>query len=437
MTNTLNQGQQEASDDFFKFLLSGEKEMIISGPGGVGKSFLMCHLIDKIIPSYHSTCRMLGVDPKYDRVEMTATTNKAAEVLATGTNRPTSTIHSLLNLTVQEDYQTGQTKLKRTDRWRVHENMILFVDECSMIDTPLEQKIHEGTHNCKIVYVGDHCQLAPVTEPISPIYTRNIPFCELTEPMRTTNPYLQALNEQMRHSVETGEFFPIQEVPGIIDWFDDEQMQTELDVAFAQQTHSSRILAYTNSRVNQFNDHIRELRQLPAMLGPGEFLINNSAVQLRQIVNGKSQLKTLSVEAEVEILDQSPITRLRITEDVDLDVTYCTLKTGYNGIFERVPVPVDRDHFHALIKYFGRVKNWQAYFHLKQSYPDLRPRDAGTVYKAQGSTYDTVYVDLGNISTCHNPNQAARMLYVALSRCRHRIVLYGHLAEKYGGVLRA
>jgi ATP-dependent exoDNAse (exonuclease V) alpha subunit len=60
---------------------------------------------------------------------------------------------------------------------------------------------------------------------------------------------------------------------------------------------------------------------------------------------------------------------------------------------------------------------------------------AKTVHKSQGSTHDDVYIDLGNISTCHNPNQAARMLYVAFSRARNRVFLFGQLAEKYGGLI--
>ena len=46
----LNQGQQAASDNFFEFLLSDEKEMIISGPGGCGKTHLMGHMIDEVMP---------------------------------------------------------------------------------------------------------------------------------------------------------------------------------------------------------------------------------------------------------------------------------------------------------------------------------------------------------------------------------------------------
>ena len=98
----LNQGQQAAADGFFDFLFSNDKELIISGPGGVGKSFLMGYLIDEIMPRYEKMCSLLNQPAKYHDVHMTATTNKAAEVLAqdrahtsiqnTGTKAPDATL---------------------------------------------------------------------------------------------------------------------------------------------------------------------------------------------------------------------------------------------------------------------------------------------------------------------------------------------------------
>ena len=55
------------------------------------------------------------------------------------------------------------------------------------------------------------------------------------------------------------------------------------------------------------------------------------------------------------------------------------------------------------------------------------------MHKSQGSTYDTVFIDLENIGSCRNPDQVARMLYVAVSRARNRIFLFGKLPTKYGG----
>ena len=216
--DNLNQGQRVAAEGFFSFLFGSDKELNISGPGGVGKTFLMGVLIDEIMPRYFDTCKLMGIEPEYDEVVMTATTNQAAEVLALSTGRPTETIHSLMNLTIKDDFKTGRSLLVKTRSWFVHERKIIFVDEGSMIDTPLRNIILEGTNNCKIVYVGDHCQLAPVMESLSPIYRNNLPFFELTEPMRNNKQAaLMSVCNQLRNTVETGVFQPIQIVPGVID----------------------------------------------------------------------------------------------------------------------------------------------------------------------------------------------------------------------------
>ena len=424
----LNQGQQEAADAFFQFLFSEEKEFGISGPGGVGKTFLMGHLIDVILPRYFETCKLMGIKPEYDSVHMTATTNKAAEALAHATKRSCETAASFFNLKVQDDFSTGKSKLIKTRQWVVHTRKIIFIDECSMIDSGLYAAIQEGTMGCKIVYVGDHCQLAPVGEKLSPVYMQGIRFYNLTEPMRNAGqPELIKLCNQLRNTVETGVFQPIKLIPGVIDWADDEQMEEAIAYKFTQQTHDSRILAYTNKRVIQYNDHIRTLRQLPDHYTVGEFLVNNTPVHLHRSM--------LSVEAEVEIVSlDDDVEDIVIEPDTILQVRRATIRTAIGSTFTNVPIPIDRDHFTALVKHYQRTKNWERYFHLKGTYPDLRPQDASTVYKAQGSTYDIVFIDLGNISACNVPDQVARMLYVAISRPRTRIIFYGNLAEKYGGL---
>lgn len=428
-TLSLNEGQQAAADGFFQFLFDEGKELIISGPGGVGKTFLMGHLIDQIMPRYQQTCQLMGIKSEFDEVVMTAMTNKAAEVLAMATGRPTQTIHSFMNLKVMDDYETGRSLLTKTKNWRVHCNTIIFIDECSMVDRGLLEMLREGTHKCKIIYVGDHCQLAPIMEPISPIYRLGLPFYNLSEPMRNSGqPALMNLCNQLRHTVETGEFKPIQVVPGVIDHLDGPQMEQEVISSFSNDGAPARILAYTNKQVVAYNDYIREMRQLTEPYHVGEKLINNAAIQ--------TPIGMMSVEEEIEIvrLDEI-ISSVEISTGVMLDVVRADLRNKFGEIYSNIPLPVDKKHFSDLVKYYQKQKNWNRYFHLKNQYPDLRPRDAATVHKAQGSTYDTAYVDLNNLSTCHNPNQAARLLYVAFTRARNRVVLYGDLADKYGGLV--
>jgi hypothetical protein len=425
----LNQGQQQAADGFFEFLFSKDKELCISGPGGVGKTYLMGHLIDAVMPQYLATCKMMGITAQYTEVEMTATTNKAAEVLSSATGRPCGTIFSFMRLTVKEDNTTGKTFITKSRDWVVHKNKIIFVDEASMIDTPLRNYILEGTHDCKIVYVGDHCQLAPVMEPLSPVYRESLPFYELTEPMRTNLGPLQLVNLQLRETVKTGEFHPIRIVPGVIDHLDGEQMEHLVNTTFREQTKEARILGYTNNQVMAYNGHIRGIRALPEELTVGELVICNSAIQLKN-----SRMK---VEQELEVLEVSPLLEPVTIDDNDTElmIRRAMLKSQWGTIYADVMVPADRSHYDQLLKYYKSHKLWNRFFFLKNNFPDLRPRDAATVHKAQGSTYDTVFIDLDDVSSCRNPDTAARLFYVAFSRARSRVVLYGELADKYGGLI--
>ncbi|ANJ65280.1 putative DNA helicase [Erwinia phage vB_EamP_Rexella] len=429
-TAPLNAGQQAAADGFFAFLFDQTQEIIISGAGGVGKTFLMGYLIDEIMPRYFSTCQLMDIEPEFDEVVMAATTNKAAEVLTLSTSRGCGTIHSFMNLKVRDDYGTGRSILTKKNTWTVHQNKIVFIDECSMIDSALLAMLKEGTHKCKIVYVGDHSQLAPVMEAISPIYRNNIPMFVLTEPMRNAGqPALLEVCQQLRDTVETGVFNPIKIVPGVIDHMTSEEMQAEIDKHFVSGETQSRILGYTNKRVQDYNQYIREVRGLPEQFTVGEHLINNSGIQFK---NGM-----LSVEQEVKITFMSSQTAsIRIEEGVEMDVHICTLETMLGERYEDVKIPANREHYEALVAYYRRMKNWERFYFLKNNFPDLRPRDACTVHKSQGSSYDTTFIDLNDLSTCRNPDLAARLLYVAFTRARNRVVLYGELAEKFGGLIQ-
>lgn len=424
--NPLNAGQQAAANGFFEFLFQDDKkEIIISGPGGYGKTFLMGHMIDSILPQYHDTCKLMGIESQYNEVAMTATTNKAAEVLSRSTERPSGTVHSFFNLRVKDDFKTGLSNLVRTPSWRVKENTIIFIDECSMEDRQLYREIQGGTMNCKIVHVGDHCQLAPVKETLSPIYSRGLPFFQLTQPMRNADqPALMELCAQVRKMVETGIFTDIHTVPGVVDHLTDAQMEQEVIDHFPDNKGDIRLLAYTNVMVNQYNGFIREMRKLPMEATEGETLINNSSLRLGD--------KALSVEEEVEVMEINRVFPLRITEDVNLTVQECTIKNSFGELIYNAYVPIDKHHFSELVKYFARTKNWERYFYMKNTFLDLRPRDASTVHKAQGSTCDTVYIDLGDLSVCTSNDQVARLLYVGVTRARKRVVFYNQLASRFG-----
>ena len=121
----LNKGQEAVAKEFFDFLLDpNASEFNISGPGGTGKTFLMSHLIDDTMPAYMETCSLMGTKPLYNEVVMTATTNKAAEVLAQATGRPTSTYHSFQGLIVKNDFKTGEANVVPSKSFNIKKNKI-------------------------------------------------------------------------------------------------------------------------------------------------------------------------------------------------------------------------------------------------------------------------------------------------------------------------
>lgn len=427
----LTEGQQAAADAFFEFLMTADRTFAISGPAGTGKTFLMSYFANDVMKLYEASCALLDVRPEFHEVAFTATTNKAAEVLEKGLQRPVSTIHSYIGLKVKENYRTGKTELQRTNSYKVRRNVILFIDECSMVDTKTYDEIMEAFPYSKIVFVGDHAQMAPVGESLSRVYTElnHDNLAVLTEPVRNAEqPALMALCSQLRDTVETGIFRPILEVDGVINYLDDDLLAEGLAHVFQEADPSSRVLCYTNSRVQTYNEHIREeVRKQPAEFQVGDVLVVASA-----FANGKVQL---SVEREVEVFKVDPPEVNTAYRGVcGNDILYRDIHLGAPGASEpsmTVPVAFDQDLIARMLKNLSRQRDWTSYFDLKASFADLRDKAACTVYKAQGSTYDNVFVDLGNIGTAFDPEQAARMIYVAVSRAKTRVFLYGQLHGRF------
>lgn len=428
----LNQGQRKAFDDCFGFLLSEDPFFVISGPAGTGKTYLMNTISEAGMQHYHNSCALMNVEPDFHAVAFTATTNKAAEVLEVSIGKPTKTIHSFLGVKVLENYRTGKTDIAKGRDWKPKAPMILFIDECSMIDQTLLEIILETMPGSKIIFVGDHSQMAPINAKLSPVYDTVSPdnFAVLTEPVRNANSTaLKDLCLQLRDTVETGIFKPMDSVAGVIDYLDDVAMPAELDQVFKIQNPSSRVLCYTNEQVNLFNEYIRsDVRNLPPEFVPGDVLVVAQAYQRGKV--------NFSVERELTVKRVGPTqyddTHSGILGDevIEYNLIDFTDPTG-TSLIEDIPVARKRAPVDFTIKTYAKRKQWPAYFDLKATYLDLRDKAASTVYKAQGSTYDSVYIDLGNIGKSFDPQQVARMLYVAVSRAQTRVCFYGRLPLRY------
>lgn len=421
--STLNEEQMKALDDFFSFMLSNDKYYHLTGPGGTGKTYTLARIMDEGMKRYEQACKLFNIPQTIFTFALTATTNKAAEVLSQAVGVPAQTIHSYMGFKVFVDYTTGQQKLSvKNPNMSPKYNELIIIDESSMIDFQLYTLLEKYTHNCKFLFVGDHCQMAPVQEKKSKIYEHDTYLSKLTTPMRqANNAPLLALAAQWRKTVETGQFYPMKEEPGVVDFLSGPQMQALVDKTFKEPDNNARILCYTNKQVKAYNKHIRMLRGLPDYFDQGEFLVSGSAYNAGDY--------SLSVEEEIEVTQNYYKESTIKLGDIEFN-TYLIRIRKRNMEFD-VKIPSDINHFNECKNYFKRKKDWVKYYHMQERYPDLRMRDASTVYKAQGSTYDTVFVDLTDISSCTHADQAARMMYVATTRPKKNIYFYGQLKKDY------
>ena len=420
----LNKEQQSAFIDNIDFINdSSRKYHNVSGGAGTGKTYFISQVADGILRHKDSKSPL-------HTVEITATTNKAAAVIKDAMpHRATSiqTVYSFLNLRVSENFSTGEVKCVPTKNWCVYSGVFLIIDECSMVNSELFKYLEMAVDNtCKVLFVGDKNQLAPVKEHISPIYKKNYTTSYLKTPVRNAGqPALMALCEQVKETVLTGVFTPIVEVPGVIDFLDGGQLKGVMERDYDQEDVGKRILSYTNRRVVEYNTYIRQIRGYQEPFEVGEILSNNSAAELA----GKERMYTDQLVRVVEILSNQVNSDVVPGEDLET-ITLVVEDLSHKGQYE-VTAFADPEDRANVLKYYAGLKKWDRYFKAKNTFPDFRSVAASTTHKAQGSTYDDVIVDLADIGKCTNNGQTARMQYVALSRPKDHIFIRGKLPERY------
>ena len=430
---TLNADQANAMKSINAFLIGGQREFLITGGPGVGKTFTTSEIVRTVRKTLQNYAAAMG--KKYVPMELvlTSTTNKAAAVLEEQTGHPTSTVHSYLGVIPSKDYQTGATKLKRTNMYRVRSNTILLIDEASMIDNSLHRLLKEAMDDtCKIIYVGDKNQLPPVMEKLSramDLASNSASHYEITTPVRNAGaPALMDLCNRLRQDIlnetDKNQLTNWPQVPGEIEYMDGQEFQTFVNATYGpgglvQATDAEmkcRILCYTNRSVIGYNKHIRTLRGLPEQPTPGEFLICNSHYSISRSValnvEEEVRIEKLNAEKEIEVDAYNKI--------VAIPIEIASASKGRH-VVNMAKNPADVEH---LLKLYKASKQWPAFFKLKEMFIDLRNREASTVYKAQGSTYESVVMVMNDIFSSRDLNQLRRMLYVGASRAKSKVYLY-------------
>lgn len=411
---TLTEGQQKAMEAYTAFLMDpSERVFVLGGYSGTGKSTLVRYLLPhtkKILQTIH----LVDPDfPAYD-IELTATTNKAAENLELLTKMPVRTIHSFLGLRVSKDYHTRATMLTPAKRDDIKRGYILFIDEASWVDGELLHLIFQQTADCKIIFMGDPAQLLGIKADDAPVFKAAYPSAYLTEVVRAADGGpIERLSTQFRHTVTTGTWSRFTPDGNHVQHLPRDQFEMAIVREFNRpdwKFRDSKVLAWTNQRVNDFNSAIRGCVKGSPSFEVGDYVVCNSYVQ----GNRNRPLKT---DEMVHITKIGPETEIHEVKGHWYEINHLEEFFG----------PLSLDAWKRAEERLKSEKKFGALDQMDRSWIDLRAAYACTVDKSQGSTFDRVFIDLDDIGGCRNADRLARMLYVSTSRAREQVIFTGDI----------
>ncbi len=444
-----------------RFVRSDHSAALVLGPGGTGKSTTVTYTLSRL---YND-----------NDVIFAAFTNKAAQnlrrmIAACGSEFETTTIHKLLRLESKTIEKEGKLTVafnyKRDSIKYLEKYQVIVIDELSMISTDLQKYLNDvSTHlpGLKIIYMGDYYQLPPVNETSAEIFRQSISFAYpvyyLTKVMRAKNEVLadifRKLYEMCRdvhknlHSfIQT---YPKCVIPKTSSF--SKLMNIYIQAIAANQdaiwlTHSNKRMQAINILVqNTINDE-KKLPQIDEDADP-EFHVGDRFMLDRPAnVCECKHLGQYKNTPWYEYRTPTDVTLYngevyKIAEIRNIYVTSFLSRLEYF----KDPIPaqlimVEVEGAKHHVVYIKKASQQNILRRLKQSekyrrYLDMATEFMGTfsifnygyattIYKAQGSDYDRVFIDMRNIYWClrETPYATFQASYTALTRAKKDVYAF-------------
>lgn len=397
-----NQDQINAETLFMRFLNSPETFFILKGYSGTGKTALTDHFvhnIDKYIEKGNTNYYPL----------VTATTNKACAVLAERiTDFDIPTIYSLMSVSVQENYQSGETTMITYPMKTDIDGAIIFIDEASYLDDEMLETIQMRIRNTdtKVVFIGDPAQLC-VGEETPPVFLKPYTSAMLKIIERTgDNDQLREAGLHLRALVEgtSDGTFSI-DSPDVIfcnqDEFDKQIKETFMD---EETKNESIVLAWRNNTVNRYQNFIRQETGLQDYFEKGDIAVVGNFVKNKPSMYPEQRVRILAVDQGINNNISGYFYRLTN------GLTVFSPLNGYKDIKKAIAAARRKNDITEVAK-------------IRETWVDLRLPYVSTIHKAQGSTYKTVFLDIKDVLDCQVLTDRNRMLYVGFTRASHKVYL--------------
>ena len=471
-TSNFTNDQLKAYNELMKFIDSPfdskDYKRALIGAAGTGKTFLVRALL-------------LNSTLSYSLIGLSAPTHKACRVLGESihiSGIKVNTIQSDLGLRLNFDidkFDPNNPPFDPKGKIKIGNYKLYIVDEASMINSRLCIFLEKTcvSNKCKIIFIGDDSQLAPVGEKYSSAF-RNIKNYSLKQIVRQgeDNPvsylldllrydinhktykflnYIQRFKEQFNADYTKG--YQVCDAntfnQTVYNNFNDEELTRNVDYA--------KVISYTNLNVSSWNKFIRN--SIIADSDKSILTKNDLIISYVTIVNEFNDCVIKNSE-EYIINDIQNFTDSRYDKN-GLKGFLVKFQAIHGGDITTPLFVIDHTDSYTVQRYVQinnsmieaaktaraniRNEKWKSYFVFKEYCllmvniisPDgkiitSRSLDYGfalTSHKSQGSTFDTALVDVNDIvfdkygQPYADAEEVNRRLYVACSRCKNKLYL--------------
>jgi len=456
--------------------LRAEKHVMIEGYAGTGKTFTIGCIIREILDLMKET-------NKESEIALTAPTNKAVKVLTSSATIKTSlvdyiTIYKLLQIKAVVRENGKQEFVPDMFDTAESSHGVIVIDESSMLpDYLTEELMRRKDITC--IFMGDPAQIPPVNNNDCIIMDEKkrekygIKTIKLTQIMRQKNgnPIVELSfwirnNLKQRRIPEHLLKHNIIDSPNgkigyavlkTTDQDDISKVMSALRIRFDSEKFSknpdyAKVIAWTNSTVDYFNQEIREMiykeKNLPKIMVGEKLLADEPILQqgkfarnFRNILwntNDEFVVVSWEIKSIREIEDDPESDLYKIYETVVRGLRYDIRKEEWIDKEETIQILHEDDEpkFRSKLKrieaaakkhYFSdkqkAKQTWLLYYALKSRFASINYNYAITAHKSQGSTYECAFIMEYDISKNSDIVECNKIKYTAITRAKNFIYL--------------
>lgn len=473
--STLNEEQLILFDKLLEFLNDKDHMyFVLEGYAGTGKTYALARFV-----SILATKVALSA-PTNKAVKVLADNGEL-----NGLNVSYATIHKLLALKVT--WQPPKKKGERpkqilTRNFRseptVNDYSLLIIDEVSMLNRQLFEMLeNEKDNDLKIIFMGDPAQIPPINEvdsiPLLPAKRQKYQMLHytLTKNMRQTDhsnilKVAYAVRDKrfesgdamaaLRRTQDDTFFYSLRDKAE----FNETMLSFFISEQFGNDANYAKTIAWTNEMVNYYNSLIREKlfgkANLPRIV-KGEKLIADTAIIKDGLIlfNTSDELEVMDFEMKtmnVSLPGKPRQTELDFGESAASGLvlsyykTYVKYMTSaklmsdfrddeeeernvqagryiYIDILHESSEQLYQSVMKSLAKIGKETKRWQPYYDMHERFARVKYNYAITAHKAQGSTYQNVFIIEDDIDRNDKYVERNRIKYTAITRPKDKLFI--------------